>query len=573
MDCCPNALYEHLCFDLAAVDGYDPYNPKLTPETTPRQYASYAMQKSLLKKYRAGKSANADDAALDKFLAVNTKCGEWELDIRTETEEVLFGEFKRALDDFWHKDGFGLVHYADELLARGRGGPGSSLGARGKDFYTKYFSSPLTVTSKYLYDAYRQWCELNPLWKDAEETRARTFGNCSIVDGNRLSFVDKTVDISRVIFVEPSLNMFYQLGFEQVLLDRLKEVFNISLATQQSINRELAHKGSQDGSLATIDLSSASDSISLKMLKSVLPKSFYDWLVCLRSSTAETPRGPVELKMVSTMGNGYTFPLETILFTCVVSACMRVSGLELRRNRNQRRIPREVANFGVYGDDIICPTEIAGKVMRLLELLGFVANTDKSFVEGPFRESCGGDFFMGHHVRGVYIKSLDKPQERYTAINSLFEWSRLTGIGIPNTIGYLTRSVKKMLVPMHENPDAGIRVPLSFVKRKRYCKHTGAMLYRRYLPRKLVLKINEDEGYIRVPKGEKYRLFNPDGLIIGLLQGCVRDCEVNVRMNVTLYNTKDGLSSAWNFDPPKGSFTLPFQGTLRGAADRNFLDL
>jgi len=44
-------------------------------------------------------------------------------------------------------------------------------------------------------------------------------------------------------------------------------------------------------------------------------------------------------------------------------------------------------------------------VMLLLEYLGFVANKRKTFWEGPFRESCGTDWFAGANVRPVFMTS------------------------------------------------------------------------------------------------------------------------------------------------------------------------
>ena len=583
MDCCPVALYENLCCDLANVPGYDPYSESgAWPGMTPPQFAASALQASLLKKYKAGKAATADERALEKFLDVNQRCGAWELKLKTETEEVLYGEFKRAIHDFWFREGMALVYHIDEIFNVGRLGPGASLGASGNDFYSKLFSSRLTSTSRYLCDSYRQWVKQLPTWADAEQSRSDTYGEPVLIDGSRISFVEKYTDISRVIFVESILGMFSQLGFGEILLKRLKEVFAISLDSQQSINRELAHKASEDGGLATIDLTSASDSISLKMLKEVLPPDFFGWLRLLRSDKAQVPDGDVELNMVSTMGNGFTFPLETVLFSCVVSAAMRVHDLPMIRNGQRRRIPSRTANFGVYGDDIICPTEVVGKVLTLLRILGFEVNAEKSFVEGRFYESCGGDYYMGHHARGVYIKSLKSQQDRYVAINSLFEWSRRTGINVPNAIDYLMSSVQKRFVPMHENSDAGIKVPLQLVRSntQRKAKGINGIMYRRYMPRTVSVKFDPETEKVLVPKRGKKRVYNPSGLLLALLHGSlqgyrgnIRMGEVNIRLDVTLYSTKWGVTSNWDYLPPSGTFQVPYQASLLRAAYSNFLEL
>lgn len=87
------------------------------------------------------------------------------------------------------------------------------------------------------------------------------------------------------------------------------------------------------------------------------------------------------------MGNGFTFPLETLLFYSLVRACC---GNE--------------ATVSVYGDDIICPVENIPLVFEVLQACGFLVNTSKSFWSGPFRESCGKDFLFGSDVRPLYVK-------------------------------------------------------------------------------------------------------------------------------------------------------------------------
>ena len=87
------------------------------------------------------------------------------------------------------------------------------------------------------------------------------------------------------------------------------------------------------------------------------------------------------------MGNGYTFELETLLFYCLVEAVCGKDG-----------------RLSVYGDDIICPSNRAAVVTRLLKFCGFSLNEDKSFSEGFFRESCGGHFYRGVDVKPFYIE-------------------------------------------------------------------------------------------------------------------------------------------------------------------------
>jgi len=93
------------------------------------------------------------------------------------------------------------------------------------------------------------------------------------------------------------------------------------------------------------------------------------------------------------MGNGYTFEMETILFLATALAVAEELGL-----------PKwEVT---AYGDDITIGVEGVDLLTRALTFLGFSVNPSKSFWTGPFRESCGKDYFLGTNVRPYFVRSL-----------------------------------------------------------------------------------------------------------------------------------------------------------------------
>jgi len=119
----------------------------------------------------------------------------------------------------------------------------------------------------------------------------------------------------------------------------------------------------------------------------------FEWshlLGIARSPTCEVDGEVVDLSMHSSMGNGYTFPLETAIFFAVVASCVPV-------------YDRHLANC--YGDDIICPQYAALDVIERLEYLGFEVNRRKTHLAGEFFESCGADFFRGVNVRPMYMRS------------------------------------------------------------------------------------------------------------------------------------------------------------------------
>jgi hypothetical protein len=543
----PDALFSNLCVDLSMHVGKDYVdfclqNPNLPlhPDATLSQAFCSSLLKSFYKKFVDKTNKDADLKALEMFTSVNNRCKDWRLSLNSTRDEELFNLLKQEIDRFLHPGGETLVSSYYDLLDRGRCGPGVALGATGDDFYTKLFSSVLSTTSTQLYDLYSSYLSWFPDWVDAELTRLFHFKSHEVCLKSRLCFVPKSTTISRTICVEPSLNMFFQLGLGGIVEDRLKSYFGISLDTQPFINREMARIGSIDGSIGTIDLSSASDSMSLRMLESVLPSWFFDLLLSLRTPATQCNGSSYPLFMVSTMGNGFTFPLQTMLFGCVVSACNRFRSSTSRCNGG---VP---GSWGVFGDDICCHREVYSDVVRLLTLLGFQVNEQKSFVEGPFRESCGSDWFSGHNIRGVYIRTLRGMQSRYVAINRLTEWCERSGFYLTRTLTYLRTHVRGLYVPLYENDDSGIKVPLSVLPIKRWDKaKTQSLLYVCYVSRPRVIRIKDSSFHL--PPGERGRLFNLYGLYQSFLNGSIVTDTIGLRHRVNRYSTKLRVAPCWDY--------------------------
>jgi len=227
-----------------------------------------------------------------------------------------------------------------------------------------------------------------------------------LVNYNKISFVPKTAKTHRAIAVEPLLNGYLQKGIDTVMRNRMKRI-GINLQ-DQSLNQRLARQGSVDDSedsFVTIDLSSASDSISIGLVRNLLPPEWFDLLNSTRSHGYRLNGKFYTYHKFCSMGNGFCFPLETLLFAACCIACgCGVPGTD----------------FSVYGDDIIVKRKHSGDVLRLLKTLGFIPNPSKTFIEGPFRESCGSDWFGGVDVRPYTLDyALD-------SIEALFKWLNLT---------------------------------------------------------------------------------------------------------------------------------------------------
>lgn len=290
-------------------------------------------------------------------------------------------------------------------LMPGRFGPGATYGDRG-EFSTvpdKMSTTP-TLTGS-LVDLLGPWWET--AWGRSVRDAYRSF---EIVPGNRFTTVSKSSKTDRGIAIEPSLNVFHQLGVGRHIRDRLKSVVGLDLDYLQDFHRLAAADSSVTGDLATIDLSSASDTVSRHLVELLLPDEWHTLLCSLRSPKTLVKGRWVRLEKFSSMGNGFTFELETLIFLSLLHSTMALGGPN----------PIIGVNLSVFGDDILVPVESSSTCLSVLRFFGFSPNPRKTFVAGPFRESCGGDFFDGEPVRAHYLEEFpDEPQKVFSLLNGL----------------------------------------------------------------------------------------------------------------------------------------------------------
>lgn len=247
-----------------------------------------------------------------------------------------------------------------------------------------------------------------PAWLSAQRSL-----NLRLEDrlGNAMFTVPKNTEEDRVAAKEPDLNMFIQKGtglhFRRSLL---RAGINLN---DQSINRSLALRGSIDGSLATLDLSRASDSVTTELVFQMLPVTWYTLLDSVRSHVTILPDGEEHRNvMFSSMGNGFTFELESLLFYVLMRATAYFTGT--------------TGIISVYGDDLIIPTEMAEYAIWVLGYFGFQVNTEKSHTSGPFRESCGGHYWNGVDITPFYVRAPIKTiTDLIHVANQLREWGTL----------------------------------------------------------------------------------------------------------------------------------------------------
>jgi len=321
--------------------------------------------------------------------------------------------------------------YRDKVMKWCRHGPGTSVGTKKdhENVYFKYAQWPYSVSSR----AFRHaecLIRSDPRWWGALEEDYRLvngireneildyekfFSNVfSVVKGNRITTVPKDGRKDRPIAIEPTMNLMLQLGVDGYIRKRLRR-WGINLDSAYS-NRVLAREGSirkDADSPCTLDLANASDTISLRIAKLLIPGDWYEYLCDLRSPEGELPDGTrLRYSKLSSMGNGTTFAVETLVFAAIAyAASMDVYGSWQR------------GQIVIFGDDIIVPEAMARHTAHYLQICGFSLNTEKSFFEGGVKESCGTDWVRGRNVRPVHLSKVPADVTHlYTVLNQLNRW-------------------------------------------------------------------------------------------------------------------------------------------------------
>ena len=209
----------------------------------------------------------------------------------------------------------------------------------------------------------------------------------------RIVFVPKGIDKKRVVSAEPICNMYWQHAFSMSLDNMFKRDrrWGIDLH-DQCHNQRLALLGSATMDYATVDLSSASDSVTLTLVKRIFDgiPALRDWLRC-RTRYGTLPTGDtILLEKFAPMGSALCFPVECMVFSLIVQLANEMNHVH--------------TYFRVYGDDIIVHRSIYDTVIAMLEQLHFSVNYDKTF--GPysqFTESCGIECYRGVDVSPVRL--------------------------------------------------------------------------------------------------------------------------------------------------------------------------
>lgn len=233
----------------------------------------------------------------------------------------------------------------------------------------------------------------------------KLFCTVKFVRGNRWSTVPKNNLKDRSICLEPLCNMLVQRAVGLGLRKCLKDKTGIDLDVLADVHR---HRIS-DTSVSTIDLSDCSDAISMRLIEYLLP---FNVLKRVRACRSDMTLGPDDnyyvVRKVSSMGNGFTFDLMTLVITALTRSLDPTST--------------------VFGDDIVCQNQVAEEVCSNLRIAGFVVNLDKTNINSSYRESCGAHFVDGHgYVTSFDIKWVTSMEELIVTMNKVAILSSIYG--------------------------------------------------------------------------------------------------------------------------------------------------
>lgn len=312
-----------------------------------------------------------------------------------------------------------------------RHGPGSTADV-GRSIVRKCRKAVLSKNLQYIKDH-------GPLGLDSEYNHW-IFGyfrgsTHSIASTSKLLFVPKDLKTSRSICMEPSAYMYSQQWYMSSLTNAISKsrIGKMVQLESQERNQNLAMFGSCTTLVDTIDLSSASDSVALSLVKKIFPPGILFYLLGTRSKFVRLPNGNIiEPKKFAPMGSALCFPVQCIVFSAITmmayvewqmarSHCSYTTAMKLVfANLSEGFFTsNRLLTPAIYGDDIICDSRVTDRVIELLKAYGFTVNEGKSFTGGQaVRESCGIYAWNGYDVT-PFLYSIDERDDDISHYPSL----------------------------------------------------------------------------------------------------------------------------------------------------------
>lgn len=274
---------------------------------------------------------------------------------------------------------------AEEFVASCNWGPGATTKIKRRDSNhpIKYeFETHITPTAyefvkNWFFLAYPTWCK----------THAKA--GFELTYSSKLITVAKNSKTDRTIAIEPGINLWFQKGIGTMIKKRLLRS-GIDLKEQRH-NQSLSRIAAKFNHLATIDFSAASDTISKELVRDIFPKRWLSLLEAFRTSTCKEGTRTIILEKFSSMGNGFTFEVESLIFYTIAIACCERYGYSKD-------------DVSVFGDDVILPSSVVSLYTEVCEDVGFKINKQKSYSTGYYRESCGSHYWGSRDIKPIFLK-------------------------------------------------------------------------------------------------------------------------------------------------------------------------
>jgi len=236
----------------------------------------------------------------------------------------------------------------------------------------------------------------------------------------------------RIICIEPKENQFGQQGLWSVL-SSLIHAHTLTRGCIRFDNQEKNARLCKRSDLATIDLKDASDMVSLKLCRLLLPKEVFALVTRFRSRAISINGDIKKSNCLASMGSAVCFPMETLVFWAIAQSAIHPV---------DSRLP-----VRVFGDDVIVPKGSATFVVKMLESCGFKVNRAKTCIQTPVRESCGAYTMYGNDVRVTRFK--------HTRAENLPSWTSL----LKNVVELESRLLRRTSSSMIETLAEFAKVP------------------------------------------------------------------------------------------------------------------
>lgn len=209
---------------------------------------------------------------------------------------------------------------------------------------------------------------------------------------SRVLVVEKDRKGGRIIAAEQATQQFVQQGLGRVMKSRLERFARLTCLGDREKHIQFLKDRINDRT--TVDLSSASDFVTMPLAAAIFPRGWMQSMSAARSPKLSISDDVLKTKTLALMGNGFCF---TALTTVCAALCALVTGDWVAGK-----------SWSVFGDDIVIDDRYYQQLQYVLVCAGLVVNYDKTYrPEHPFAETCGTDLWRSDltNVRPKFLRA------------------------------------------------------------------------------------------------------------------------------------------------------------------------